>query len=228
MIAPDEDARPDTSSTAQARLLAFIAHELRTPVTVAVGTLSMLESGRFDPLPPPQLHVVEMAMRSVAGVRAMADDMSLVARVARGEWPLHASAVAFDDIIADVAASLHESNPGTTPGIPSDASSATAVVDRGAMVRAVTALATFVMREASASAVTLRIVREPAHDWLVVSSPGPATAPLALDLADVDPSTSGNGFALHAAAALLALHGLRAVRLDTAPDTAAAAIAFPR
>ncbi|MBL8141561.1 MAG: hypothetical protein JNM38_10655, partial [Acidobacteria bacterium] len=49
MTAPDEDARPDTSSTAQARLLAFIAHELRTPVTVAVGTLSMLESGRFDP-----------------------------------------------------------------------------------------------------------------------------------------------------------------------------------
>jgi K+-sensing histidine kinase KdpD len=228
MAAPDEDDCPTPASATHARLLSFVSHELRTPVTVAVGTLSMLEAGRYDPLPPAQLHVVEMAMRAVAGVKAIADDMGLVARAARGEWPLLRSAVAISDIIADIAHSLQEGNPALDVDIPSDASSAPVVVDRASLARAGVALARFALREAASDALAFRTADSADHRWLVVSAPGAVAAPLTCDAPDVDPSTSGNGFALHAAATLLGLHGLRAIHLASEPGRTAVGIAFPR
>jgi K+-sensing histidine kinase KdpD len=228
MAAPDEDAPTTPASAAHARLLSFVAHELRSPVTVAVGTLSMLESGRYDPLPPAQLHVVAMALRAVAGVKAIADDMGLVARVTRGEWPLLRSAVAIHDIIADIAHVLHGSNPELALDIPSDAPRATVVVDRTSLARAGAALGQFAMREAPGDAVAFRAADTPDHHWLIVSAPGVVPGALDAGAPDLDPSTSGNGFALHAAASLLALHGLRARVLVAEPGRVAVGVAFPR
>lgn len=225
MPARDEHVSPPA---ADAALLSFLAHELRTPVTVAAGTLSMLESGTYDPLPEAHRHVIVLAMQSVARLQTMADDLSLVARIGRDEWPLHRSVVALTDIIADVAHTLHSVNPATRVDIPSDASSATAVVDRLAIARAVASLARYVIREMTADTVAIRIASAPDANWLLLSSPDPIGGDLPARLDPVDPSTPGSGFALHAAWALLAMHDLGPVRLDVGPDAAAVGIAFPR
>jgi len=225
MPAPDEHVPPPA---ADVELLSFLAHELRTPVTVAAGTLSMLESGTYDPLPEAHRHVIVLAMQSVARLQTMADDLSLVARIGRNEWPLHRSVVAISDIIADVADTLHSVNPATRVDIPSDASGATAVVDRLAVGRAVASLARYVIREMTADTVALRIVPDPGANWLVLSAPGPIGSEFPAALGGVDPSTPGSGFALHAASALLAMHDLGAVRFDVGPDAAAVGVAFPR
>ncbi len=217
--------RPDVAD--DAAFLSFVSHELRAPLTVAVGTLTMLESGRFGALPEPQQRAIAMAGRAVAQLHAFADDMSTAARIVRGEWPLTATAVTFHDIIADVDHRLHQSNTAVDADIPSDASSMTVVVDRGAIARAVGALAQLAARQAGAETVALRVARHHDAAWLVISAGVAADAVTPPGTVPVDPATSGMGFALFVATALLALHGLRAVRLDAPPDGAAFGVAFP-
>ena len=217
--------RPDTAN--HAVFLSFVAHELRAPLTVALGTLSMLESGSFGAMPDQQQRAVRMAARAVTQINTLTDDLSTAARIARGEWPLTTTAVMMHDIIADVGHALQQSNTAVSTDIPSDASRLTVVVDRVAIVRAAVALARLAGRETGLDAADLGVERRGNEAWLVISAGAPGAAVRLPGTVDVDPVTSGMGFALFVAASLLALHGLRAVRLDAPPDSVAFGIALP-
>jgi signal transduction histidine kinase len=68
-----------------ARLLTLIAHEVRTPLTVANGYVKLLASGRSGPLTDEQAHAAAGAGRSCELLIVLAADISFLGRLERGE-----------------------------------------------------------------------------------------------------------------------------------------------
>lgn len=84
-------------------LLTHIAHELRTPLSVALGYTKMLGSGRFGPLNEKQTQALAAAERCCQQIQALADQLSLAGKLERGELALAQDRVALDQLLADLA-----------------------------------------------------------------------------------------------------------------------------
>jgi len=94
------------------RLLALIAHELRSPLSVTSGYLKMLSGERMGPLAEPQQKAVVAAGASCDRLLALASDLSMLVRLENGEAgidcvPVSGAAVVADSIAACVAADQH-------------------------------------------------------------------------------------------------------------------------
>lgn len=89
--------------------LASVSHELRSPLSVVVGSLGTLERGVAGPLPSPASVLLEMAGRSARRLQRLQEDLLDTQRILAGRFPL---AVEEHDLVALVTEVLDELRPG--------------------------------------------------------------------------------------------------------------------
>jgi signal transduction histidine kinase len=85
-------------------LLSHIAHELRTPLSVALGYTKILAAGRYGPLNDKQTQAVSAAERCCEQIGELAEQLSLLAKLERGELTLRRGPVALDPLLSTLAA----------------------------------------------------------------------------------------------------------------------------
>jgi signal transduction histidine kinase len=84
------------------------AHELRTPLSVISGYVSMLQDGTFGPSPPPWAHPLSVLAAKTGELGALVEDLLVAARLEAGTMP---TAVSDFDLRSSVRESLARSEP---------------------------------------------------------------------------------------------------------------------
>lgn len=97
----EEKERLQKTVAAQAEFMNDAAHELRTPITVVHGYLSMLRDGSFGPSPPRWNAIIEVALRKSEELAHLVEQLLLSAR-------LEARAVEPSRIALDVRDAVRE------------------------------------------------------------------------------------------------------------------------
>src|SRR6187401_1089855 len=90
------------------RALSLAVHELRTPVTVVSGYLRMLLKGQAGPLNEKQQRMLEEAERSCGRISALVSELSELGRLEGGELALGRQPFDFNELVAEMASSMHE------------------------------------------------------------------------------------------------------------------------
>jgi two-component system, OmpR family, sensor histidine kinase VicK len=98
----------DRASDTCPQLLALTVHELRTPVTVVAGYLRMLLRSQDEPLTDRQRKLVEEAERSCTRLAELVAQLGDLSNLDGGGATLARKEVAIFDLVADVAADVHE------------------------------------------------------------------------------------------------------------------------
>jgi signal transduction histidine kinase len=81
-------ARVNEASRVKSDFLDLAAHELRTPLSVIVGYLSMLRDGSFGPAPGPWTQPLDILEAKAGELRGMVDDLLVAARLETGRMIL--------------------------------------------------------------------------------------------------------------------------------------------
>jgi signal transduction histidine kinase len=205
-----------------ARLATLVAHEMRTPLSVVSGYMKMLAGERQGPLTEAQRRSVEGATRASQQLTTLAADLSLLARIVRGEVSANRSPVALQPLLADLAAghTPHDEHPVQVEAVSAaDPAALTVSVDAANLRRALAVLLAAAVRSAPDEA-TLRITARRRTDGGATATAtstiiaiAPADAIEALleadpeTLATPDESTGGLGVGLPLARWLVGLDG---------------------
>lgn len=89
------------ASRAKSEFLNMAAHELRTPLSVVRGYLSMLLEGVFEAIPESALHALEIMDAKAAELNAIVDSLLTAARIDEARVPIRTETV-------DLAAAVQE------------------------------------------------------------------------------------------------------------------------
>ena len=76
--------RAERASAAKSRLLANVAHEIKSPVGGVIGIGELWKSGQLGPITPVQAEMAEMLVKTVRQVEALSHDLLDVARAESG------------------------------------------------------------------------------------------------------------------------------------------------
>ena len=87
------------------------AHELRTPITVVTGYLSMLHEGNFGPAPPRWTGVLDIVMAKAHELSRLVEQMLLSARLETGTIPAVRVPLDLRDVVREAA---ERANPRAT------------------------------------------------------------------------------------------------------------------
>jgi signal transduction histidine kinase len=87
------------------------AHELRTPITVVTGYISMLHEGNFGPAPQRWLGVLEIIMGKAHELSSLVEQMLLSARLESGTVPAARMPLDLRDVVREAA---ERANPRAT------------------------------------------------------------------------------------------------------------------
>lgn len=87
------------------------AHELRTPITVVTGYLSMLHEGNFGPAPPRWTGVLDVVMGKAHELNHLVEQMLLSARLETGTVPAARVPLDLRDVVREAA---ERANPRAT------------------------------------------------------------------------------------------------------------------
>jgi signal transduction histidine kinase len=93
------------------RLISLVAHELRTPLSVASGYLKMLDSGRLGSINEPQRKAIVASQRACDQLLTLASDLSFLASLERGDAVLQRTAVLASTLVADALAACAKHEP---------------------------------------------------------------------------------------------------------------------
>jgi signal transduction histidine kinase len=211
-------------------LLALVAHELRSPVAVVAGSLSLLLDERFGPLTQAQRAMLRPANTSSGRLVALLDDLSELGRLYRGEAAFGRSRTSLAHLVGEATGAfvpLAESTVSVQARIAPDAE---VVADQTRLARAITALCQASARGLGADGTVLVGLERPPEDASVVVltiHPGLGEKVVSRlgDVADPVDAFEGVGFELPLARAVIAAEGGEltvgaetiAVRLPLAP-----------
>ena len=198
------------------RLLSVAAHELRTPITVVAGYISMLLKDRAGLLSDMQRHMLEESQKSAARLSAILAEMSDLAKMEEGEGAINRRTVDLEALLQDAAATLPPlPDPAVTVTIENEVPGATVQGDPVRLKAALRSVLFAVGRELVTDTqllVRLRRTSDPEADRLRISVGGgeriaalDATAPE--DLGTFDEWRGGCGLSLPLARRVLVAHG---------------------
>lgn len=203
-----------------ARLATLVAHEMRTPLSVVSGYMKMLAGERQGPLTEAQRRSVDGATRASQQLTILAADLSLLAKIARGEVASNRTSVAIAPLLTEVAAT-HVSSDDHPVRVEADLVEVVVQADAANLRRVLTTLLAAAVRSAPDDA-TLRLAARRFDTVIAI-----AIAPVAVveELIDADPdsldkvdeSTGGLGVGLPLAGALLTLDR-GSIRVRTSPQ----------
>lgn len=209
-----------------ARLLSLVAHELRTPLSVTLGYLSMLTAELAGPLSDTQRNLVESADRSCRQLVELVADVSLLGRLERGEPSLSASPISLATIVVEAVAHYTPNDAHPVGVVSTGQADVTLTVDPVRFRSVISALINATVRS-SPSDATIAVHRavRPAHNGagleavVAVARDGESAtlADAARDaLHPIDPWQGGLGMTIPIAQRLIALAGgdLRATHVS--------------
>ena len=96
------------SDTELGRLLQLAGHELRSPLGAVSGYIRMVIKGQLGPVSESQERILKEAERSAGRLKTVLDEMSLLARIDRGEEPFKPADVELGALIEEAIADLPE------------------------------------------------------------------------------------------------------------------------
>ncbi len=107
----DEDPRPpplqlDGVLSDEERTLAFLAHELRTPLSGISGLMALMHEGAVGPLTPRQRAVVDLARRNVQHLECVVAEFLDFAALETGTLRLRPTTVRVGPVVDEVVALL--------------------------------------------------------------------------------------------------------------------------
>jgi signal transduction histidine kinase len=218
------------------RLLALVAHELRTPAGVVSGYLRLLAQGRGGSLSAQQVKIVEAADRSAARLVELLDEISDLAKIESGETPLSRQTLP----LAEVLEALRRRPPGGPAeameiAIDGDVPEVDVEVDTVRLREALESLALAARRSPEdRDPIAIRAWEGAGHDELdvliaigspeAVAETGPHARGTRLPY---DCWRGGLGLALAIAARVVALHDGEIFTLATRPGTAVTLVRLP-
>jgi PAS domain S-box-containing protein len=211
----------ERANAAKSEMLAFVAHEIRTPLAAALGTLGLLaDSG----LAPPQRRLVDTALACGQAMRTTLEDILDLSRAEAGRLVL--ADVAFDPrrVLEEVAATLAPaaSAKGLALSAAADPSVPAAIRGDPARLRQVLLnLADNAVTATSAGGVAMRLSARDGRLAAEVTDTGPGIPPalrrrLFRRHVQGEGAERGAGLGLTICRRLVRLMGGR-IRLDAAP-----------
>ena len=97
-------ARAQEAERAKSEFMNFAVHELRAPLTVTAGYLTMALEGGFGDLPPQLKNSLQIAARKTEEAKALADELMTVARIEGGAVKPARVRVSVSQIVNDAMA----------------------------------------------------------------------------------------------------------------------------
>ncbi len=94
--------RAEKASAAKSRLLANVAHEIKSPVGGVIGIGDLWSSGQLGPVTPTQKEMAEMLVKTARQVEALAHDLLDVARAESGAVKVELRPTDVPGVIEDV------------------------------------------------------------------------------------------------------------------------------
>lgn len=161
------------SDEAFPRALSLAVHELRTPVTVVAGYIRMVLKEQAGPLNEKQRKMLEEAERSCGRISELVNEMSEMSKLESGQLALARQDVDLAQVVAEVAANIHE---GSDRGVRLEVRGADAPLvvsgDRARLSTSVKALLYSALRERGEPTVVvaqLATVPGDAGQWAVLA-----------------------------------------------------------
>lgn len=102
-VAEQERRAAETANRGKTELLAVVSHEMRTPLSAALGYIELLIAGLRGPLSETQRDDLERVHRAHSHVLRLMEDLLLYFRTGEGRLPVEIATVAVAETLADVA-----------------------------------------------------------------------------------------------------------------------------
>lgn len=195
------------------KLLSLAVHELRTPASVVVGYLRMIQREGEPPLSERQRMMVEEAEKSCARVVALISELSEIGKLDAGLIGMARQRVDLFSLTQEVAEGVHESEGrGVILEVLGAASGANVTGDRDRLRQALYAIFTAILRETVGPATVVtdrRVVGSAANRSAVLLVTEAARVQKAYDepRGNFDETRGGMGLALPLARRIIEAHG---------------------
>ncbi len=168
--------RAEMTSEAKSRLLANVAHEIKSPVAGVIGIGQLWSSGQLGPVTPKQAEMADMLVKTARQVEALAHDLLDVARAESGSVKVELRPTDVVGVLDDVrrSAVLLPEAQGVEITVVCEDGHAVAVADSQRLVQVVTNLAVNALKYGGAGGgVILRAIQQEDCVRIEVSDFGP-------------------------------------------------------
>lgn len=144
-------ARAERASEAKSRLLANVAHEIKSPIAGIIGIGEMWSSGRLGDVKPDQAEMAAMLVKTARQVETLAHDLLDVARAEAGTVKVELRPVEVLGLVEDVrrTAGLRPEAQGVSIEIVAEAPSIVALADSQRLFQVIDNLAVNALKYAS-------------------------------------------------------------------------------
>jgi len=172
--------RAERASEAKSRLLANVAHEIKSPIAGVIGIGEMWSSGRLGPIKVDQADMAVLLVKTARQVEALAYDLLDVARAEAGTVKVDLRPVEVLGLVEDVrrSASLRPEAQGITIDIISEAATMVAKADSQRLFQIIDNLAVNALKYAGEGrSLTFRIGHCTLGVRIEVIDKGPGISP---------------------------------------------------
>lgn len=124
-------------------IIAVVSHELRTPLTSIYGSLTLLLSGVYGPIPEASASELKKAHNDILQVMRLVNDLLDIERMEAGKFPMEIKAVSVQELLEKAIAIARESNQLAKFQLPPEGLSGIVNVDPELSAKALSKLFVF-------------------------------------------------------------------------------------
>lgn len=172
--------RAERASEAKSRLLANVAHEIKSPVGGVIGIGELWKTGQLGPITPTQGEMAEMLVKTARQVEALAHDLLDVARAESGAVKVELRPTDVPGVLEDVkrAVALRPESEGVRLEVVSEGDGLIALADSQRLTQIISNLASNAVKYGGAGGVvTFRASRVYDGVRIEVIDRGPGLSP---------------------------------------------------
>jgi signal transduction histidine kinase len=149
--------RAEQASEAKSRLLANVAHEIKSPVGGIIGIGDLWKSGQLGPTTPTQSEMADMLVKTARQVEALAHDLLDVARAESGAVKVELRPTDVPGVLEDVrrATALRTEAQGIRMQVVSEGDGLVALADSQRLTQVVSNLASNAVKYGAAGGVVI-------------------------------------------------------------------------
>lgn len=178
--AEDGRRRAEQASEAKSRLLANVAHEIKSPVSGVIGIGELWSSGQLGPVTPTQREMADMLVKTARQVETLSHDLLDVARAEAGAVKVELKPTDVVELIENIRRSvaLRGDAAGLKTEAVYDANGLTALADPQRLGQVIDNLAVNAVKYAAGGGVVIfRAIHIAAGVRIEVSDKGPGLTP---------------------------------------------------
>ena len=172
--------RAEKASQAKSRLLANVAHEIKSPVGGVIGIAELWSGGQLGPITPTQKEMADMLVKTARQVETLAHDLLDVARAESGAVKVELRPTDVVVVIEDIrrALSIRADAASIRTEAVFDVGSLIAVADAQRLTQVIDNFATNALKYGASGEVVIFRVRRVGGDIRIeVSDKGPGLSP---------------------------------------------------